>query len=182
MSFEWTFSTGEETYLAKVGCAPIIPGTLVIQCRDGINDKRLMDDGNGVLTGTGIGIVDYDTGWIAFDFYSPGPVVGTSVTADYDSREGGCQDDCGKCATYFVRLSVTPGTISGSDQFTIEDAWTRLFKKIERDILPVHVEISREIVEESYQLSIVYHFDIIPADSEPLDTSGLHVLIDDTSW
>jgi hypothetical protein len=182
MAFDWEFTTGEDVYLIQLGCYPIIPGSLVILCRDGVNDKILTDDGFGNLSGTGVGIVDYENGWVAFDFYGPSPAIGTEITADYDPVEGGCGADCGKCPTYFVKLSVTPGQISGSDQFTLTDAWERLFSKIERDILPVHDEILREVIDEYYSVNIVYHFDIVPADEASTDESGLHVKLDDTSW
>jgi hypothetical protein len=183
MSFTWNFETGVSSYFQQLHCAPVVPGTLVILCRDGANDKELLDDGTGVLYGDGIGVVDYETGWIAFDFYGISPAIGTPILADYDPVEGGCASGgCGKCLTSYVRLSVTPNQISGSDQFTIQDAFTRLFTKIERDILPVHVEIIRELLEEMYSVNIVHRFDVIEGDIEPLDTSGLHVALDDTSW
>ena len=183
MSFTWEFTTGEDAFLQQLSCAPVVPGTLVILCRDGVNDKELSDDGDGNITGDGVGVIDYDTGWVAFDFYSPSPASGTPITADYDPVEGGCTDGgCGKCLTNYVKLSVTPNTISGSDQFTLQDAFNRLFEKIERDILPAHVSILREVIEESYSVNIVYRFDIVPGDEYDLDVSGLHVLLDDTSW
>lgn len=183
MPFTWNFETGSSSYLVKLQCAPVVPGTLVILCRDGVNDKELTDDGNGVISGDGIGIIDYDTGWMAFDFYGPSPTTGTPIVADYDPVEGGCiTGGCGKCLTSYVRLSVTPNQISGSDQFTIQDAFTRLFTKIERDILPVHVAILRELIEEMYSVNVVYRFDVVSGDVTPLDTSGLHVALDDTSW
>lgn len=182
MTVTWEFATGEGVFLIQVGCPPIVPGSLVILCRDGVNDKQLTDDSDGQLTGDGVGIIDYEHGWVAFEFYGTSPVIGTPVIADYDSIEGGCTDKCGKCATYFVKLSVTPGIISGSDAFTISDAWNRLFTKIERDILPVHVEIIRELLSEQYSVFVGNHFDMVPADVVHADTDGLHVLLDDTSW
>lgn len=183
MAFTWSFETGPGTYMVQLHCAPLVPGTLVVLCRDGVNNKELSDNGEGALIGDGIGVIDYETGWMAFDFYAPAPIPGTPVLADYDPVEGGCiAGGCGKCLTSYVKLSVTPNQISGSDQFTIQDAFTRLFEKIERDILPVHVEILRETIEEYYSLNFVYRFDAIPGDTAPLDTSGLHVILDDTSW
>lgn len=183
MPFTWNFETGVGSYLIRLNCSPVVPGTLVVLCRDGVNDKELTDDGNGAISGDGIGIIDYDTGLMAFEFYGPSPATGTPILADYDPVEGGCvSTGCGKCLTSFVRLSVTPSQISGSDQFTIQDAFTRLFTKIERDILPVNVEILRELIEEMYIVNIVYRFDVIKGDTAPLDTSGLHVVLDDTSW
>lgn len=182
MSFTWSFTTGEQSFLTKLACNPVTPGTLVVLCRDGVNDKALADDGDGNISGDGVGAIDYDTGWIAFEFFGPAPASGTPITADYDPVEGGCYDSCGKCLTHYVKLSVTPSTISGSDQFTIQDAFDRLFIKIERDILPAHTEILREVISEAYSDNIVYRFDLVEGDDSSLDTSGLHVLVDDTSW
>ena len=182
MSFYWSFWTSGTSLVARLECWPIEPGSLVITAQDGLNDKELTDNGDGTLSGDGSGTINYDYGFIGIDFTTPLPVSGTEIKATYDSVEGGCADNCGRCATHYLKLDVTPGTISGSDEFTIADAWSRLFTKIERDIKPIHVEIIYDTFSEEYVLSIGYRFDHIPADEETLDDSGLHLVWDDTSW
>jgi len=182
MSFYWSFWTSGSSLLARVSCFPAVPGSIRIEAIDGINDKVLTDDGDGNLVGDGVGVVDYDYGFIGVDFSLPMPVTGTEVKASYESVEGGCVADCEKCPTHYVKLDITPGAISGSSDFTLADAWRRLFEKIRRDILPIHVEILPDIVEEEYVASAGYRFDLIPADDYPLDVSGLHTTFDDTTW
>jgi len=184
MPFIWSFSTGGASILGRLNCWPIEPSSVRVEVDDGdpLHRKVLVDDGDGKLSGDGLGEIDYDYGFIAMDFSVPLPDAGTEIQVSYDPVEGGCSEDCGKCATHLVRLDITAGTISGSDAFTIADAWRRLFEKIERDILPIHVEIINDILSESYVLPIGYRFDIVPGDTEILDTSGLHLMWDDTSW
>lgn len=181
MSFDWGFATGEGVSMMKLRCAPVVPGSVVIFCRDGINDKSISDLGNGQVYGDGIGVIDYELGWVAISFFGVAPVPGTPIIANYDPIEGGCSDSCGKCATSMIKLSVTPGQVSGSDQFTMNDAWSRLFLKIKRDILPIHAEILSEVSEEYYVVSVATRFDTVSADSCELE-HGLHVSLDDVSW
>lgn len=166
----------------RAACWPIVPGSLTITCNDGINDKTVTDNGDGTLGGDGAGTVDYDYGHISVDFSNPEPVSGTPIEVDYVPVEGGCADDCDKCKTHRLLLEITPGSISGQSQIAISDAWQRLFTKINRDIKPIHVEFITQDYEESYDLSIGHRFDVIPGDDEPLDSEGLHVVLDDTSW
>jgi hypothetical protein len=148
------------------------------------HERTLTDNGDETLSGDGTGTVDYSYGLITAEFGDSDPeyLDGAVVTVDYGSVEGGCAEDCGSCKTHKLRLDINPDTIAGSDDFTIVDAFNRLIEKIERDIKPIHVVISPEIVTESFVLSIGYRFDVIPADEEVLDTSGFHPLFDDTSW
>jgi len=182
MSFTWSFWTTGNSMEARLACWPVEPGTAVITVTDGIISKTLTDNGDGTLSGDGTGTIDYDYGFLGIDFSLPMPVSGSEVKADYDPVEGGCADDCGACATHYIRLDIVPDTISGSDQFTITDAWRRLFEKIRRDILPIHVEILNEILAETFVVQIGYRFDLTPADEETLDSIGLRPLWDDTSW
>lgn len=182
MPFEWSFWTSGTSLTARLACWPIEPGSLVITTTDGIITNVIIDNGDGTLGGDGVGTVDYDYGFVGVDFSPPIPASGSEVKADYDPVEGGCADDCGKCATHYIRLDIVPTTISGSEQFTITDAWRRLFEKIRRDILPIHVEILNLVLSEYFLVSVGYRFDIIPADEEPLDGVGLRALWDDTSW
>jgi hypothetical protein len=154
----------------------------VVTAKDGINDKEIVDDGAGNLSGDGLGRIDYDYGFIEIDFTSPSPVSGTQVEASYDSVEGGCAEDCSRCATHYVELDVTPGTISGSSGFTIVDAWRRLFEKLERDVKPIHVEFWNDVFSEYLRVNIGARFDIIPGDEVPLDTHLLRPILDDSSW
>lgn len=182
MSFYWSFETGGAELIGRLACWPIVPGSLVVTAIDGLNDKALTDNGDGTLSGDGSGTVDYDYGHVSIIFSTPLPVSSTQIKADYDPVEGGCAEDCGKCKTHYVRLDISPAAISGQSELSIQDAWARLFHKIERDILPIHVEILFLLLSESYVMSIGYRHDIIPGDSEPLDTIGLRPLLDDTSW
>lgn len=182
MSFFWSFSTIGGGIEGRLTCWPIEPGSVVITIQDGINDKTIVDDGDGTFSGDGHGTIDYDYGFIEIEPSTPYPVSGTDILADYTPVEGGCVDDCGRCATHYIKLDITPGTISGSDDFTLSDAWRRLFEKIRRDILPIHVEILHETFSESYLVSIGYRFDATPADEEVVDATGLRPLWDDTSW
>ena len=182
MSFYWSFSTTGGAIEGRLSCWPVSVGSVVIYAQDGINDKTLTDNGDGTLGGDGFGTVDYDYGYVAFEFSLPAVTPGTEIKADYTPVEGGCAEDCGRCATHYVRLDITPSTISGSDEFTITDAWKRLLEKIRRDILPIHVEILHEVFEEYLVVSVGSRFDIIPADDEALDSEGLRPLWDDTSW
>ena len=178
----WSDFKTPPAVFTQLQCSPIVPGSLIIVANDGINDKTLTDNGDGELTGDGTGLISYDYGYVGFEFTDPQPSSGTQILADYDSAEGGCYLDCVKCLTNYVKLSVTPGEISGSDQFTIVDAWSRLFEKIKRDILPIHVRIWPELIDEFYSANIVYRFDLVDGDEEVLDTTGLHAILDDSSW
>ena len=179
MTFYWTFSTvGGALLSGRFNCWPVEPGSIRITC----GSKVVTDDGDGFFIGDGSGPVDYDYGFFDLEFDPPSPPSGTPVVAAYEPVEGGCVDDCNKCKTHKLRLDITPGSIAGQDQISISDAWTRLFTKINRDVKPIHVEFITEDFVENYQLSIGSKFDVIPADEEPLDTGGIHVLLDDTSW
>jgi len=159
-------------------CWPIEPNSIRITC----DTKVVTDDGDGSFTGDGTGTIDYDYGFFELEFSAPPPATGTDILAAYEPVEGGCADDCNKCKTHFLRLDITPGSISGQSQISISDAWTRLFTKINRDVKPIHVEFVTEDYEESYALSIGSRFDIIPGDEQPLDSEGFRVILDDTSW
>lgn len=182
MSFYWSFSTSGASMEGRLACWPIVPGTLRLEVTDGVVTKTLVDNGDGTLSGDGSGIIDYSYGFVGADFQTPLPASGSDILADYEPVEGGCASDCGKCATHYLRLDITPGTISGSDDFTLSDAWQRLFVKLRRDVKPIHVEFLPESFEESFVVSIHYRLDIVPGDEETLDTSGLHTMFDDTSW
>jgi len=182
MSFYWSFGVTSYSIQGRLACWPVKPGSVIITALDGINDKTLVDDGAGLLTGDGAGRVDYDYGHVSFDFSGTLPTSGTPVKADYTPVEGGCADDCGACKTHYIRLDITPASISGSSEYTIADAWSRLFEKIRRDILPIHVEIKSILISESFTMSIGYRFDLNAADAYPVDSVGLRPLLDDTSW
>lgn len=182
MPFVWSFSTYGAPIAGRLSCWPIVPGSITIRSTDGPITKILTDNGDGTLSGDGGGLVDYDYGWIELDFTTPLPSSGTEILADYEPAEGGCVSDCAKCATHYLRLDITPGTISGSDEFTLSDAWSRLFKKLRRDVKPIHVEFLSEFFEEYFLVSIGFRFDIIPSDEEVMDTAGFHTEFDDTSW
>lgn len=182
MTWEWTFWTTGSSFTARVACWPIVPGTLVITCSDGVISKVVTDDGAGGLTGDGTGTIDYGWGIIECDFTMPVPVSGTPVYANYEPLEGGCADDCGKCATNKIKLDLTPGAITGQGDIAISDAWVRLLSKIRRDVLPIHVELITEEFEEEYMWSIGHRFDVIPADEESVDSAGLRLVWDSTEW
>lgn len=183
MSFYWSFSVSSGTLLSgQLSCAPIEPGSVVISIADGINDKTITDNGDGTFGGDGSGTIDYDTGFFEMDVFLPLPVSGTDVKADYIPVEGGCVTDCAKCATHYVKLDITTAGISGSNPFTIADAWQRLFEKIERDILPIHVEIKYDESREYFLVNVGSRFDNIPGDEQALDGVNLRPLFDDTSW
>jgi hypothetical protein len=196
MSFYWSFFTVGTSIRGRLNCWPIVPGSLTIRAFDGLNSERVLaDNGDGTLSGNGIGVINYSWGTFGFDFSDPVPNQGTEIRASYNPVEGGCAEDCGKCATHYLRLDITPSamlrsSISGSDEFTMQDAWERLFKKIRRDILPIHLEILSEVFEEEFVLKVGHRFDMIDADVEYLDEaelpeeieSGLKVVFDDTSW
>lgn len=182
MTTTWEYYETPPAVLTKVSCAPIEPGTLVVVANDGVNDKTLYDQGDGTLLGDGVGLIHYDQGHVGIEFSNPQPISGTPILADYDSVEGGCPVSCTKCASNYVKLSVTPGTISGAGEFAITNAWDRLFKKIQRDIMPIYVRVMPEVISEFYRVDVVYRFDIVSADGSILDTSGLHAIMDDTSW
>ena len=182
MSIEWSFWTSGTSLVARLACWPIVPGSLRVTIDDGVVSKSIVDDGDGTLSGDGGGTIDYDYGYVGLDISTPLPESGTNILAKYEPVEGGCAEDCSRCATHYLRLDITPGTITGSDDFTIADAWERLFEKINRDVKPIHVEILPEQFDESFIVSIAFRFDIIPADEEIVDTGGFHSIFDDTSW
>lgn len=182
MSWEWTFWTTGTSFTARVACWPIIPGTLTITADDGSISKTVTDDGAGNLVGDAIGTVDYGWGIIECDFTAPLPASGTPVLADYGSTEGGCINDCERCATNKIILDLTPGAISGQGEIAINDAWSRLLDKIRRDVLPIHVELATDEYEEEYIWSVGHRFDVIPADEETVDAAGLRLVFDSTEW
>lgn len=185
MTFTWTFTTGSQSlFVGRLSCWPIIPGTIIITAQDGnpAHDKVLQDNGEGILYGDGEGAIDYSYGLIELDFTIPLPDPGTEIKASYKPREGGCSDSCGKCATNKIQLNLSPASISGQGDLAIADAWQRLFDKIERDVLPYHVELIHDEYRENYIWSLAHRFDIIPGDAEPLDTGGLHLVFDSTDW
>jgi len=194
MSFYWSFFTTGSSIRGRVNCWPIEPGSLTITADDGSISKEINDNGDGTLGGPGgTGVVNYGWGTFGLDFSDPVPAEGTPILASYTPVEGGCNEDCDKCATHYIRLDVVPASIlsiSGSDEFTIQDAWRRLFEKIRRDILPIHLEILAETFEEEFILKVGHRFDMIAADVEYLDEaedpeepeSGLKVIFDDSSW
>ncbi len=177
MSFIWGFWTSGSSFTGRLACWPLEPGSVRISS----GDKVLTDDGLGALSGSGTGTVDYSYGVIQIDFTVPLPSSGTPIYANYEPVEGGCYEQCGKCATNKLRLDLTPGAITGQDQLTITEAWARLIAKIERDVLPAHVELILDTFEEDFVWSIGYHFDIIEVDSIPLET-GLRLEFDSTAW
>jgi len=183
MSINWKFSTIGQAFSGRINCWPLKPGTFSITASFGGITKILTDDGNGLLIGDGTGTIDYDYGHFGIDFSVPVPPAGTELKATYEPVEGGCLELCGKCATHYLRLEITPGDISGSDDYTISDAWQRLFVKLERDVKPIHVEFMPEIIGEHLVVNIGRRFDIIPADIEPVDSSlGIMVILDETLW
>jgi len=178
MSFYWSFDTTATVISGQLACWPIEPGTVRIAAGSSV----LTDDGSGSLVGDGFGNIDYDHGFVEIGFNLPAPPSGSEVKANYHPAEGGCADDCGKCATHFILLDIVPGSISGTDWEAETNVWERLFDKIKRDLLPSHVEIFYLTFSESYTVSIGHRFDIIPGDEEPLDSDGLRTIFDDTSW
>jgi len=184
MSFVWTFTTGSSLLASRLACWPIIPGSIVIIADDGnpAHYKELIDNGDGTLSGDGNGVVDYSYGMIEINFSSPLPDSGTEILANYDSREGGCVDACGKCATNKLRLNLSPGAISGQGDIAVSDAWIRLLDKIQRDVLPYHVELITNEYTETYLWQVGHRFDIIPSDEEPVDSAGLRLVFDSTDW
>lgn len=182
MSFYWSFWTSGTSFVARLYCWPVVPGSVEIKSDDGIIQKVLTDNGDGTFSGDGTGAIDYSTGIVSCDFTTPLPVSGTPVLADYRPVEGGCYDDCGGCATHYLELDITPAAISGQSDLTLSDAWKRLFEKINRDIKPIHVEFYTEAFEEVFDVDISHRYDRVEADVESLDTSGLRVVFDDTSW
>ena len=158
----------------KLKYAPVKPGSVRIECESYV----LTDDFDGNLTGDGTGTIDYSYGHIDV-YFSPSPSSGSVVSVNYDPIEGGCNS---RCLTHHIRLDITPGTITGSAEFSILDALTRLFEKIRRDVMPIHVDLLVERSEEYCVLSIGHRFDIIEGDTEPLDEEGIRVVCDDTSW
>lgn len=183
MSWTWSFWTTGSSFVARVNCWPIVPGTLRISSDDGVTSLLLIDDGIGNLTGDGSGTVDYSSGVVSCDFSLPLPVSGTPILASYEGVEGGCSDGgCGKCATNKIKLDLVPGAITGQGEIAISDAWVRLLEKIERDVKPIHVEIITESFVETYFWSVGHRFDVIPADEESLDAGGLRLVWDSTEW
>ena len=182
MSFVWSFSTSGASLSGRLDCWPIEPGSLTISVDDGAISRTLIDDSNGVLVGDGGGVVDYDYGFVEFDLITPTPASGTEIVAHYVPVEGGCAGDCGKCATHFLRLDITPQAISGSGEFEIANAWSRLFEKLRRDVKPIHVEFLFETFAEYFRVDIGFRFDLISVDEETMDTAGLHTEFDDVSW
>jgi hypothetical protein len=178
MPFEWSFLTKGASIIGQLACWPIEPGSLRIEA----GGKVLTDNGDGTLSGDGTGFVAYGYGKVGFDFDLPALPSGTKIYADYSPVEGGCVTDCGKCATHYIQLDITPDTISGSDEFTMQDAWARLLEKIKRDVKPIHVELMTDSYAEHFNVSVGHRFDIIGADEEPLDSDGLRTYFDDTSW
>jgi hypothetical protein len=179
MSITFNFFTSGSSFEGRLKCWPIEPGSVRIVVDDGnpLTKKVLTDspDGLGILSGDGAGKIDYSYGWIEADFDSPDPLDGTPILANYNPQEGGCFESCGKCATNKLRLDLSPGSIVGQSSATIASAWARLTKKIERDVLPVHVELIAEIFLESYRWNIGYRFDDIASDVNSLDNGGLRV-------
>jgi hypothetical protein len=182
MAFIWEFNTTGDSITGRVACWPIVPGSLRLTIDDGINPKIIDDNGDGTLGNGGTGTIDYSSGYFGVDLTDPQPLTGTDILASYDPVEGGCADDCGKCATHYLRLDVVPDTITGSHDFTIVDACKRLFEKIRRDVKPIHVEILPETFTEYFVLSIGRRFDIIESDEEELDAHGIQIILNDTSW
>ena len=180
--FTWSFTTSGEALTARVNCWPIVPGTLTITASDGVETKTFTDDGDGNLIGDGSGTVDYGWGILNIIFSLPVLASGTEIFATYESREGGCYNSCGRCATQKLRLNIVPASISGQGDIVIGEAWNRLMKKIRRDVLPAHVELINEVFEESYIWQIGHRFDIIKSDEEQLDMSGLHSIFDSDEW
>lgn len=170
------------TVKARLDCWPVEPNSVRIES-DG---QVLEDDGDGKLirqgTGTWDGDVDYSYGFLDLDFKAPVPAPGSEIKANYIPVEGGCPEDCSKCVTHRIFLDISPGAITGQSQISITDAWTRLIVKIKRDVLPIHVELFSEAYAESYRVQVGHRFDITAGDTEDLDSEGLRVAFDDTSW
>ena len=143
MAFYWSFNTLDSSIYGRLNCWPVLPGSVTIKCGE---NHTLEDQGDGTLYGDGEGIVDYNYGFVIINFIAPYPDVGTDVTANYTPVEGGCSEsDCGRCASHYIELDVTAATISGSEDYTLLDAWRRLFEKIKRDIKPIHIELFERI-------------------------------------
>lgn len=173
---------GDSSLDIRLLCYPVTPGSVIITINDGINDKTITDDGDGNLSGDASGTVDYSFGFIDGIIDSPLPLEDTEIESTYDSIEGGCASLCGGCVTHYLRLDITPGSISGSDSFTLSDAWARLFEKINRDIKPIHVDLLSDVFEEEFLLNIGYRFDNIESDADIVDESGFRPIADDESW
>jgi len=72
-------------FAKTVGCAPIVPGSVVVTD----NDTQFMyDDGAGGFTGGAAGTINYVTGAISVTFSNPTP-VGFATRATWEIDEGG---------------------------------------------------------------------------------------------
>jgi hypothetical protein len=182
MSFEFSFSTMSASFNGKLKCAPVEPGTVEITITDGLITRTLTDNGLGVLVGDGEGVIDYSYGLVEFIVYDPLTENDTPILATYTPIEGGCYDLCSKCPTNKIKLELTPAAIAGQDEISIHDAYARLIKKIQSDVLPFHVEILSDSFSEEYTLEVGRRFDLIPADSIELDKHGMRLILDSGEW
>lgn len=158
---------GHYEFKIWLNCKPIEPGSLSLT----VDSTVLTDDGDGNIVGTS-GTIDYGWGYIYLEDFSASSSA--TIRADYDSKVGGCINVCGRCLTHRLRLIITVCDVAGQDEITIEEAFKRMWKKLNKEVKPVHVEFEPIYYFDSGYLSIAYRYDIIPADEVPTDT-GLHI-------
>ncbi|WP_421717479.1 hypothetical protein [Algiphilus sp.] len=95
----------------------IVPGSLSIEYSDGTNTRTITDDGQGGLTGEGIGLVRYGTGAVEFE-PSYLPAAGAAAfAASYDRQdrieESPAPASAGGFSTYTLSGTPLAGTLQG---------------------------------------------------------------------
>jgi len=116
---DYSDSVGDPAVASVMFYTPMIPGTLTITA----GAQTLTDDGNGVLSGDGTGVVNYKTGTWSVRFTNTVP-GGTDIEASYKHRgiHANKQEDVGQgqlfTGPYNVNTTffpIVPGSVVVSD-------------------------------------------------------------------
>jgi hypothetical protein len=172
-SYTSEVSAPNTSFVMRLDCYPIEPGTIKLNFDDGASGYTLTDDSLGELVGAKVvsSSIDYGWGYLTFTISS---TTDTFVDAEYTSVAGGCVDSCLQCKTHRLKIVITPGDIAGQSELTITDAFERLFKKLGAygkgtGVIPVHVELGFVEHDDVEYLSIGYRYDGMAAEETVTD-------------